>query len=85
MNASERRALKRGRIVEIVKATEEYHGARQHVKDACPDPSDRSITKRQWERKFRDWRAYLKAGDSLSGDAPYTREVDEHMTNYVLG
>ena len=82
MNASERRAVKRGRIVEIVKATEEYHGARQHVKDACPDPSDRSITKRQWERVFNKWRADLKASitlvDSPSGDAPSTREADAH-------
>ena len=88
MNASERRALKRGRIVEIVKAAEEYHGARQHVKDACPDPSDRSITKRQWDRVFRAWRAYLKASimlvDSPSGDAPSTREADEHRDSEAI-
>ena len=62
MNASERRAPKRGRIVEIVKAAEEYQGARQDVKDACPDP-DGSMTKRTWEWKFRVWRACLKTGD----------------------
>ena len=83
MNASERRAVKRGRIVEIVKGTEEYHGASQQVKDACPDPSDHSITKRKWERVFNKWRADLKASitlvDSPSGDAPSTREADAHQ------
>ena len=88
MNALERRAVKRGRIVEIVKGTGEYHGASQQVKDACPDPSDHSITKRQWERVFRAWRADLKASimlvDSPSGDAPSTREADEHQDSEAV-
>ena len=88
MKALKMRAEKRGRIVEIVKGTEEYHGASQQVKDACPDPSDHSITKGQWEGVFRAWRADLKASimlvDSPSGDAPSTREADEHQDSEAI-
>ena len=89
MNASEMRAVKRGRMVEYIKTAQEYQGASQHVKDAWPDPTDPSISKRQWGTVFRAWRADLKASmklvDSPPGDAPSTREADEHRDSEAIG
>jgi len=56
----EHRAATRQRAIDIGKATKEYswHSDRQHKDDEplTPDPTDRSISKRQWKYRVMQWR-----------------------------
>ena len=54
-----RREAKRRAAVEGVKASREYAACSE--RPPTPDPSDRALTKRQWERCMQDWRQALRS------------------------
>jgi hypothetical protein len=53
-----RREAKRRAAVEAVKASRGYAVCSE--RPPTPDPSDRALTKRQWERGMQDWRQALR-------------------------
>lgn len=58
-----RRESKRGAAVQAIKASPEYAACGD--RPPTPDPLSRALTKRQWERRMRDWRHALRAQAAL--------------------
>ena len=72
---------KRGRVVEMIKATPEYRAyararpAADRLKDEprTPEATDQAVSKRQWEHELQQWRAGLRQwcrGRCPSPEAP---------------
>ena len=54
-----RRQAKRLAAVRAVKASKDYTGCA--VRPATPDPLDRSVSKRCWEKSVQEWRQALRS------------------------
>ena len=60
---------KRFRFIEIMKGKDIYRRIPEKERPRTPDPSDRTMSKRMWEKRVKEWRTDIRSKSKTAGTA----------------